>query len=138
MEVTILTTNRRTTCVAQTCRVPFRRLSTPTEEYCETSMAQYSSVRITFGGGNVTCAIACHNLHTFMCTHTNTHSQSFLHATQSHMVGSSRPLGSTPMARLPVGYLLPPSAGSSSGGRKSFHISCWYWSQGCTFEFNFV
>ncbi|CAL8356340.1 unnamed protein product [Boreogadus saida] len=31
-----------------------RRLSTPTEEYCETSTAQYGSVRVTptFGGGN--------------------------------------------------------------------------------------
>ena len=35
-----------------------RRLSIPTEEYCETSMAKYVSVRITptFGGGNSTCA----------------------------------------------------------------------------------
>ena len=37
---------------------PFQGLSTPTEEHCETSIAQYSSVRITltFSGGNTTCA----------------------------------------------------------------------------------
>ena len=57
-EGTILLTNQRTVCVAQTCRHPFKHLSTPTEEYCETSMAQYSSYRIlpTFGGGNATHA----------------------------------------------------------------------------------
>ena len=31
----------------QSCRHPFRCLSTQTEEYCETSTAQYVSVRIT-------------------------------------------------------------------------------------------
>ena len=54
----ILSTNQRTVCVAQTCRHPLRRLSTPTEEYSETSMAQYGSdwVTPTFGGGNATRA----------------------------------------------------------------------------------
>ena len=54
----ILSTNQQTACVARTCWHPYRRLSTPTEEYCETSTAQYVSVRITasFCGGNVTHA----------------------------------------------------------------------------------
>ena len=47
-EVPILSTNQRTACVAQTCRrCPFRRLSTPMEEYCERSTAQCGSVRVT-------------------------------------------------------------------------------------------
>ena len=55
-EVTILSTNQLTTREAQTCRDPFRRLSTPTEEYCETSTAPCGSVRVTpaFGGGYAT------------------------------------------------------------------------------------
>ena len=50
----ILSTNQRTLCVARTCRRPFRRLSTSTEEYSETRTAQYGSVQVmpTFGGGN--------------------------------------------------------------------------------------
>ena len=50
----ILLTYQQTACVAQSCWHPFRRFSTPTEEYCEMSTAQYGSVRITptFGGGN--------------------------------------------------------------------------------------
>ena len=54
----ILSTNQRTACVAQTCRNPFRHLSTQTEVYCETSMAQYGSVQVTptFCGGNLICA----------------------------------------------------------------------------------
>ena len=53
-EVTILSTNQRTECVARTCQHPFKSLSASTEEYWETSTAQYDSVRITptFGGGN--------------------------------------------------------------------------------------
>ena len=41
---------------------PFRRLSTPTEEYCETSTAQYGSIRVTatFGGGNANRAAPLH------------------------------------------------------------------------------
>ena len=52
--IAILSTNQRTACVARTFRHPFRRLSAPTEEYCENSLAQYGSVRVTptFGGGN--------------------------------------------------------------------------------------
>ena len=48
----ILSTNQRT---ARSCWHPFRRLSTPTEEYCETSTAQYGSFRVTstFGSGNL-------------------------------------------------------------------------------------
>ena len=49
-----MSTNQRTACVARTCLHPFRRISTPTEEYCKTSTAQYVSVRVTptFGVGN--------------------------------------------------------------------------------------
>ena len=58
-EVTILSTYQRMVCVARTYRHPFRRLSTPTEEYCKTRTARYGSVRITatFGGGSVTRAV---------------------------------------------------------------------------------
>ena len=45
-ELTVLSTNQRTACVAQTCQHPFTRLSIPTEEYCGTSTAQNGSVRI--------------------------------------------------------------------------------------------
>ena len=49
----IISTNQRTACVARTCQHPFRHLSNPTEEYCETGTAQYGSVRVTpnFAGG---------------------------------------------------------------------------------------
>ena len=39
-KVKILSTNQRTTCVAQTCRHPFRRLSTQKDECCETNSAR--------------------------------------------------------------------------------------------------
>ena len=43
----ILLTYQQTACVARTCRHPCRHLSTPTEEYCETSTAPYGSDRIS-------------------------------------------------------------------------------------------
>ena len=40
-EGTILSTNQRAACGAQTCWHPSRRLGTPTEEYCQTSTANH-------------------------------------------------------------------------------------------------
>ena len=60
--LSILSTNHRTVCVAQTCWHPFRHISTPTKEYCEMSTAHHSSVRTppTFGSGNMNCAAPLH------------------------------------------------------------------------------
>ena len=47
MEGAILSTNQRTACVARTCWHPFRRFSTPKEEYCGMSTSHHGSVRTT-------------------------------------------------------------------------------------------